>query len=67
MLYDGGYPPQFTASSVREAMEWVDQINFVLKGMSTYFQIYFKDTVVEKDIVMIVYVFLSSVRLVLPH
>ncbi len=24
---------QFTASSPREAREWVDQINFVLKGM----------------------------------
>lgn len=64
ILYD---PPQFTASSLREAREWVDQINFVLKGMSTYFQSYFKDTVIEKDIVMIMYVFLSSVRLVLPH
>ncbi|XP_064780103.1 src kinase-associated phosphoprotein 1-like [Oncorhynchus masou masou] len=33
----GRHSFQFTASSVREAREWVDQINFVLKDLSSSF------------------------------
>jgi len=32
-INNDSFSPQFTASSPREAREWVDQINFVLKGM----------------------------------
>ncbi|KAI4873503.1 hypothetical protein NFI96_032590 [Prochilodus magdalenae] len=36
-LIDDGFSLQFTASSAREAREWVDQINFVLKDLSSSF------------------------------
>lgn len=32
-INDDSFSLQFTASGPREAREWVDQINFVLKGM----------------------------------
>ncbi|KAA0725132.1 Src kinase-associated phosphoprotein 1 [Triplophysa tibetana] len=36
-LRNDGFSLQFTASSPREAREWVDQINFVLKDLSSNF------------------------------
>lgn len=40
---------QFTASSPREAREWVDQINFVLKDLSSHFIPFDEEEVEEEE------------------